>query len=349
MRLPALTSLSPRQQEISDRISSRRGGTRGPFLVWLRSPELCEKVEALGAYCRFESALDPRLRELSLLIAARHFDAQYSWNAHVGKAAGLGVSRDGLAALAERREPDFGQEDERVVYRLATEILGTHFVSDGTFSQAVAVLGEQGMVDLIGCLGNFSCWPCCSIRSRSTCSRPSRRSRMCAASRGSSRSSGSRLSRRRASGEPSRHNGVPATARGRPGRAAPRAGFGGPVAAGLRRVADWIIADSGGQARVLINMSTDSPSTVSYVTAARTEFTAFCPDCTVVINKISSAHFGQIAASTRAALRRKPGTGYVISEFEQYLQPTIGGSSSPGRRPGSRWSARPRNWTGCSC
>ena len=57
MRLPKLTDLSPRQQEISDRITGRRGGTRGPFLVWLRSPELCEKVEALGAYCRFESAL----------------------------------------------------------------------------------------------------------------------------------------------------------------------------------------------------------------------------------------------------------------------------------------------------
>src|ERR1700749_3918060 len=107
MRLPALTALTPRQQEISDRITSRRGGTRGPFLVWLRSPELCEKVEALGAYCRFESSLDLRLRELSLLIAARHWDAQYSWNAHVNKAAGLGVSPESLDALATAREPGF--------------------------------------------------------------------------------------------------------------------------------------------------------------------------------------------------------------------------------------------------
>jgi hypothetical protein len=33
---------------------------------------------ALGAYCRFESSLDLRRRERSLLIAARHRDAQYS-------------------------------------------------------------------------------------------------------------------------------------------------------------------------------------------------------------------------------------------------------------------------------
>jgi 4-carboxymuconolactone decarboxylase len=156
MRLPKLTELSPRQQEISDRITSRRGGTRGPFLVWLRSPELCEKVEAIGAYCRFESSLDPRLRELSLLIAARHWDAQYSWNAHVGKAAELGVSREALTALAERREPHFTSKDEDVLYRFSTEILGDHFVSDGTFAEALAELGDQGVVDLIGSLGNFS-------------------------------------------------------------------------------------------------------------------------------------------------------------------------------------------------
>jgi 4-carboxymuconolactone decarboxylase len=156
MRLPALTALTPRQQEISDRISSRRGGTRGPFLVWLRSPELAEKVEALGAYCRFESALDPRLRELSLLIAARHFDAQYSWNAHIGKAVGAGVSRESLQALAENKEPGFTRRDEDIVYQFSTQILGEHFVSDETFAAALAEFGEEGVVDLIGSLGNFS-------------------------------------------------------------------------------------------------------------------------------------------------------------------------------------------------
>jgi len=156
MRLPALTALTPRQQEISDRISSRRGGTRGPFLVWLRSPELAEKVEALGAYCRFESSLDLRLRELSLLIAARHFDAQYSWNAHIGKAVDAGVSRESLQAVAENKEPGFTRRDEDIVYQFSTQILGEHFVSDETFAAALGEFGEQGVVDLIGSLGNFS-------------------------------------------------------------------------------------------------------------------------------------------------------------------------------------------------
>jgi 4-carboxymuconolactone decarboxylase len=156
MRLPQLTELSPRQQEISDRITARRGGTRGPFLVWLRSPELCEKVEALGAYCRFESSLNPRLRELVLLIAARHFDAQYSWNAHVGKAIELGVSADSVKALAASETPGWANPDEEVLYRFSTEILRDHFVSDETFAAGLAEFGEQGLVDLIASLGNYS-------------------------------------------------------------------------------------------------------------------------------------------------------------------------------------------------
>jgi 4-carboxymuconolactone decarboxylase len=86
MRLPVIDpdEMTPRQREVADRIAGRRGAVRGPFHVWLNSPELCDRVESLGAFLRFESSLPLRLRELSLLIAARHFDAQYSWNAHWG-------------------------------------------------------------------------------------------------------------------------------------------------------------------------------------------------------------------------------------------------------------------------
>ena len=82
------------------------------------------------------------LRELSLLIAARHFDAQYSWNAHVGKAADLGVPAYSLRRLAANEEPRFASRDEQVLYQFSTEILRDHFVSDETFAIAIAEFGE---------------------------------------------------------------------------------------------------------------------------------------------------------------------------------------------------------------
>ena len=156
MRLPALTELTPRQQEVSDAIAAKRGATRGPFLIWLRSPELAEKVDALGAYCRFDSHLNERLRELSLLIAARHFDAQYSWNAHDNKAIAAGVSAESIKELANNEVPHFVHPDEQLLYSFATQILRDHFVDQRTFDAAKAEWGEPGLVDIIGCLGNFS-------------------------------------------------------------------------------------------------------------------------------------------------------------------------------------------------
>jgi 4-carboxymuconolactone decarboxylase len=156
MRLPALTELTPRQQEVSDAIAAKRGATRGPFLIWLRSPELAEKVDALGAYCRFDSHINERLRELSLLIAARQFDAQYSWNAHHKKAIEAGVSAESIRELASNEVPHFAHADEQLLYALATQVLRDHFVDQATFDAALAEWGEAGLVDIIGCLGNFS-------------------------------------------------------------------------------------------------------------------------------------------------------------------------------------------------
>ncbi|MDN3359081.1 substrate-binding domain-containing protein [Actinomadura sp. DC4] len=99
----------------------------------------------------------------------------------------------------------------------------------------------------------------------------------------------------------------------------------------LVTAADWITADSRGSAHVLINQSTDSPSTIAYVAAAQQEFTAHCPDCEITVNKISSANFSLIASSTSSALLRNPKITYVVSEFEQYLQPTLGGVQQSGK------------------
>jgi ribose transport system substrate-binding protein len=106
----------------------------------------------------------------------------------------------------------------------------------------------------------------------------------------------------------------------------------GAGSAMLKAVADWIAVDSGGTGSVIINKSTDSPSAEAYVAAAQTEFTASCSGCSVAINEISSANFPQIPSSTSAALLQNPNAGYVVSEFDQYLQPTLGGVQQTGRQ-----------------
>jgi 4-carboxymuconolactone decarboxylase len=159
-RQPCACLPSPSSPRASRRSATRSPPSaappRGPFLIWLRSPEPAAKVDALGAYCRFDASINERLRELSLLIAARHFDAQYSWNAHDKKAIAAGVTPESIKELASNEVPHFAHADEQLLYRFATQILRDHFVDQETFDAALAEWGENGLVDIIGCLGNFS-------------------------------------------------------------------------------------------------------------------------------------------------------------------------------------------------
>ena len=158
MRLPKLApeAMTPRQRAVHDKIAGKRGKVGGPYQVWLNSPELCERVEMVGAYLRWDSAMAPKYRELSLLIAARFFDAQYSWNAHTEAAIKEGIRPETLQAIAERRAPTFNDDEERVFYTFAMEVLENHFVKQETFDAARKAFGAQGIVDIIGALGTFS-------------------------------------------------------------------------------------------------------------------------------------------------------------------------------------------------
>src|SRR5687767_4340482 len=59
-----------------------RTGMTGPFNVMLRSPVMGDFAQELGAQVRFNSTLPPPLREMAILIAARHWTGQYEWQAH---------------------------------------------------------------------------------------------------------------------------------------------------------------------------------------------------------------------------------------------------------------------------
>ncbi|KQP01815.1 sugar ABC transporter substrate-binding protein [Leifsonia sp. Leaf264] len=95
-------------------------------------------------------------------------------------------------------------------------------------------------------------------------------------------------------------------------------------------IAQWITKDSGGQANILLNQTSDGPSPAVYVKAGTDELKSICPDCTVTINEVSSSNFAQVTPSVSAALLNDPDIGYVVNDFAQFLQPTQGGVQSAG-------------------
>ncbi len=133
----------------------RRGALFGPFVPLLRSPELMDRAQRLGEYVRYDSAIAPRLRELAILVTARHFRQSYEWHVHAPAAAQAGVAERTVAAIAAGHRPQTLQADEAVVYDFCTELHVEHEVSDSTYARALAALGEQGVIDLCAVCGYY--------------------------------------------------------------------------------------------------------------------------------------------------------------------------------------------------
>jgi len=127
----------------------------GPFNVWLRSPELGERLQQIGGHIRFKSSLGPRLNEFAILITARQWGAQYEWFAHHRLAVQAGLNPALAQDLAEGRVPAGMAEDEALVYRFVRELHLRHGVSDETYALTRERFGEQGVVDLIGVTGYY--------------------------------------------------------------------------------------------------------------------------------------------------------------------------------------------------
>jgi len=157
-RLPALTveNLTAEQKRVYDAIvTGPRGAIGGPFAPWLLSPELADRAQSLGAFCRFGTSLPPRLSELAILVTARHWTAQFEWYAHAPMAREGGLADAAIDAIAERRRPENLQADEQAVYDFACESLATGRVGDDTYRRATEALGERAVVELVGILGYY--------------------------------------------------------------------------------------------------------------------------------------------------------------------------------------------------
>ena len=152
----SLEAMTPAQREVAEAIASGpRGGLRGPFQAWLRSPETAQRLQKVGEYLRFSSSVPPRLNELAILITARAWDAQFEWYAHHRLALEAGLDPAVAADIAAGRRPEPMRADEAVVYDFCTELRGTRNVSDATLARALDLLGEQGVIELIGVSGYY--------------------------------------------------------------------------------------------------------------------------------------------------------------------------------------------------
>lgn len=148
--------LTPAQKTMADHLLvGERRGMGGPFNVLLRSPEMGDLAQQLGAQMRFHSSLPRRLNEFAIIMTARYWTAQYEWYAHKRLALEAGLNAAIVDAIAAGRKPASMQPDEAAVWTFTDELLNTKHVTDVTFQTTVNAFGERGVVDLIGVISYY--------------------------------------------------------------------------------------------------------------------------------------------------------------------------------------------------
>ena len=131
-------------------------GLQGPSGIWLHSPKLGEPIRVANQYLRYETTLERRLTELAILVTARELDNQFEWTAHEPAAL-----RDGLDPtiidVVKYRKPISGLgTKEALIISFGRELFREKKVRAQTFAQAVAVFGQQGVVNLAALMANYA-------------------------------------------------------------------------------------------------------------------------------------------------------------------------------------------------
>ena len=158
-RLPDLNpdTLTKDQRRVHDVIiAGPRGAVQGPLRVWLTSPALADRAQALGQFARFDSSLSKDLSELAILVTARIWSSGFEWAHHAPIALAVGIPEDAIAAIGAAQRPVFDCAKRQAVFDCAVELHRDHRISDDSFAVGMAALGEVGMVDLVGICGYYT-------------------------------------------------------------------------------------------------------------------------------------------------------------------------------------------------
>jgi 4-carboxymuconolactone decarboxylase len=166
-RLPQITdktALPEPNQDVFDYLVNTRGAVSHGYSVLLNSPDLAGRIAHTGSYVRFESTLPDRMRELAALTASSEMGNIYERSIHTRDVEKLGVPQSTIDSIVHSQP--LGSEvpaEDSLPVRAARELLRVHELSQATFDEAHTMLGDQGVVDLVGNIGYYTMLACLHV------------------------------------------------------------------------------------------------------------------------------------------------------------------------------------------
>ncbi len=112
------------------------------------SPGLATKVFPLADYFMHESTLDPRQRELAVLILMKRLDCTYGFGRHIPIGEQVGLSREQIDNIGSYQDSPLFGDDDKLILRYADELTLKAKVDDGLFQQVTNLIGQANVLEL---------------------------------------------------------------------------------------------------------------------------------------------------------------------------------------------------------
>ena len=146
-RLPPVTDKSsPAVAEVFGEIKATRGFVSNALSAIGHAPEGLKHLARLGAYTKYQTDLPERLRELSILCAAR--GVAYAWTHHSGLAVQAGIPQAAVDDIGADRVPAALPPAEQAIARYIQEAFSPNSVSSETFAELARHFTPRQITDI---------------------------------------------------------------------------------------------------------------------------------------------------------------------------------------------------------
>ena len=130
----------------------------GPRSIRIYSPIVSDHLSTANEYLRYESGMDPKIREIAIMNAAWEMNIAYEWTAHEETAIEVGVPQSTIDIIKFNQPiPATLGEQETAVITLAREVLrGSHQVSSETYKKVHGIFGTKRLLEIVALMGGYT-------------------------------------------------------------------------------------------------------------------------------------------------------------------------------------------------
>ena len=161
-RISILTEedMNDKQRAVIERSKASGLPHGGPYWAYISNPKMMRIVQDMNRILT-EGTLTANELSIIVLTVARHWSANYPWAVQVRNALKAGLGQNVINAINERAALPTEVVREKLVHKLANELLMDQGLSAASYSEAEAAFTTEELITIIARIGAFS-MTCCT-------------------------------------------------------------------------------------------------------------------------------------------------------------------------------------------